>query len=43
MNIIVKRIKIPTKDALNRVDNSSNRDAANHVRYIPTNVKMRSQ
>ena len=43
MNITGKSKKIPTKDDLKSVDNSSNREAANQVRYIPTNVKIRSQ
>jgi hypothetical protein len=36
-------MNIPTNEALNKVDISSNRDEANHVRYIPTKVKIISQ
>ncbi len=36
-------MKIPTKVDLNNVDNSSNLEEANQVRYIPTIKKIKSQ
>jgi hypothetical protein len=38
-----KSINIPTKDDLNKVESSSNLEAANHVRYIPTKVNKSIQ
>jgi hypothetical protein len=36
-------MKIPTNVDLNNEEISSNLDEANHVRYIPKNVKITSQ
>jgi len=43
MKITKNKMKIPIKVVLNNVDISSNRDDANHVRYIPKKVKIINQ
>jgi hypothetical protein len=43
MKIRKNKMNIPTKVVLNKVDISSKREEANHVRYIPKKVKIISQ